>query len=204
MSRHLQTCKSRLSSIKTGTSALTGKDLGDVFLLKISAGRFYWLFIEVDGSAKLKDVDSFLRDIWVECCDHLSHFMIDGTYFESHPTPDLPSETMNVKLNTILRLGLKFGYEYDFGTTTHLTLQVISVRPGEIGKDKIRVISRNEPYTFECAICGKNATNICSRCIEETPDAFFCDDCLEKHECGEEMALPVVNSPRMGMCGYTG
>ena len=24
------------------------------------------------------------------------------------------------------------------------------------------------------------------------------------HDCGEEAILPVVNSPRMGVCGYTG
>ena len=33
---------------------------------------------------------------------------------------------------------------------------------------------------------------------------FVCDQCLESHECGEEMVLDVVNSPRMGVCGYVG
>jgi hypothetical protein len=28
--------------------------------------------------------------------------------------------------------------------------------------------------------------------------------CAGGHECGEEMLLPVVNSPRVAMCGYTG
>jgi hypothetical protein len=35
-------------------------------------------------------------------------------------------------------------------------------------------------------------------------DEFYCDKCLTKHECGDEMSLPVVNSPRMGVCGYCG
>ncbi|HDR51364.1 MAG TPA: hypothetical protein ENN90_07050 [Mariniphaga anaerophila] len=40
-------------------------------------------------------------------------------------------------------------------------------------------------------------------------DAFFCETCSEKHaeEC-EDFAdyaeMPVVNSPRMGECGYDG
>jgi hypothetical protein len=33
---------------------------------------------------------------------------------------------------------------------------------------------------------------------------FFCAKCSEEHEDGEEMMLPVVNSPRMGECGYDG
>lgn len=29
-------------------------------------------------------------------------------------------------------------------------------------------------------------------------------DFRKTHECGEDMLLPVVNSPRVGMCDYTG
>ena len=38
----------------------------------------------------------------------------------------------------------------------------------------------------------------------EREDPFLCEVHTEKHDCGEEALLPVVNSPRMGMCGYTG
>jgi hypothetical protein len=30
------------------------------------------------------------------------------------------------------------------------------------------------------------------------------DVCVKDHECGEEMLLPMANSPRAGVCGYTG
>jgi hypothetical protein len=43
-----------------------------------------------------------------------------------------------------------------------------------------------------------------SDCGWRTRSNSFCQDCLVEHECGEEMALPVVNSPRMGVCGYAG
>lgn len=38
---------------------------------------------------------------------------------------------------------------------------------------------------------------------------FFCDlhaqqHAEERHDAEDYMFLPVVNSPRMGMCGYTG
>ena len=35
-------------------------------------------------------------------------------------------------------------------------------------------------------------------------EGWVCDECAPKHKCGEDMLLPVVNSPRVGMCGYTG
>jgi len=62
--------------------------------------------------------------------------------------------------------------------------------------------SLNNLPEFKCW-CGKVTKEICSQCIwEET--GLLCSECAKKHECGEEMLLPVVNSPRMGMCGYTG
>jgi hypothetical protein len=39
--------------------------------------------------------------------------------------------------------------------------------------------------------------------MSDTDNPFFCDSCAEKHE-HEEMLLPVVNSPRMGVCAYDG
>ena len=56
---------------------------------------------------------------------------------------------------------------------------------------------------FACVECGRPATQLCSCCIYEEY-AFYCDECGEEHECGEDMMLPVVNSPRMGVCGYCG
>ena len=33
---------------------------------------------------------------------------------------------------------------------------------------------------------------------------LLCEDCAKTHEGGEDMLLDVCNSPRMGVCGYTG
>ena len=63
----------------------------------------------------------------------------------------------------------------------------------------MKILARNNPYTFKCEECDQPATDLCMEC-----DSIFCEPCLMEHECSEEMALPVVNSPRMGVCGYTG
>jgi len=32
----------------------------------------------------------------------------------------------------------------------------------------------------------------------------LCDECAKQHACGMDMLLDVVDSPRVGECGYTG
>ena len=34
----------------------------------------YWLHLEIRGNDTLKDLDYYLREIWLECCGHLSSF----------------------------------------------------------------------------------------------------------------------------------
>lgn len=110
---------------------------------------------------------------------------------------------MNVTLNKVLGAGTEFYHEYDFGTTTGLKLRVLSERKGEISGKSIRVLARSESPPITCGSCGKPAKQVCAECIWEGK-GWLCDECATEHECGEEMPLPVVNSPRVGMCGYTG
>lgn len=100
--------------------------------------------------------------------------------------------------------GAKFRYEYDFGSTTSLTGHVLSGRHGSIGREPVRLLARNEPLAWACARCGAPATTICPYCLD-TDDGLFCDAHAEVHEhADEDIYLPVVNSPRMGVCGYAG
>ena len=89
-----------------------------------------WMHLEIPVEATLRDLDQFLRDIWLECCGHLSAFTIGSTQYE---------------LDTL----------------------------------------------------------VCARCIWND-QGWLCDRHAPQHKCGEEMLLPVVNSPHVGMCGYTG
>ena len=116
---------------------------------------------------------------------------------------DFDDEDMNIALEKVLRPKMKFRHEYDFGTTTELELKVLAEREGLMKRGGLSVVARNEAPVYQCSACKEIATQICSQCVYEG-NAFVCDDCAEEHECGEDMLLPVVNSPRMGMCGYTG
>jgi hypothetical protein len=94
-------------------------------------------------------------------------------------------------------------YDYDFGSTTRLTVERTGARVGRIGKHLVRLLVRNDPVPWKCGICTPPATIVC--CAHESDDSpFVCDAHEADHECGEESFLPVVNSPRMGVCGYAG
>ncbi len=208
MTRHLETCEQRASTeakagdrwnvqkIRTFHLVVEGRDL-----------PMYWMHLDVTASTTLATLDRFLRATWLECCGHLSAFEIGGVRYAVSAGVDddwdMGEKSMRVRLDKVLSPGQTCSYEYDYGTTTELKLKVISEREVEARGKAIQVLARNTPPVILCEECGKPATNICSQCIFDEK-GWLCDDCAQEHECGEEMLLPVVNSPRAGMCAYTG
>ncbi|MCC7347317.1 MAG: hypothetical protein IT538_07945 [Variibacter sp.] len=94
--------------------------------------------------------------------------------------------------------------EYDFGSTTELALKVVGVREQGTEKGNVMLLALNDMPETVCDQCGAcPATQICTDC-EWSGKGWLCDDCAAAHECGEDMFLPVVNSPRTGVCGYAG
>ena len=165
------------------------------------------MHLEVTANTTLAALDRFLRETWLECCGHLSAFEIGDIRYAIDAGMDdewgMDEKSMRVRLDKALSSGQTCSYEYDYGTTTELRLKVISEREVEAKGKAIQVLARNSPPAILCERCGKPATNVCSQCIFDDK-GWLCDDCAEEHECGEEMLLPVVNSPRVGMCAYTG
>lgn len=206
MNKHLPVCEERQ---KKWLEEAGGEKCG-YFELAIypKYNRDYWLYVEIKETATLKDVDQFLRDIWLECCGHLSAFEIDGVSYDVVPQDDFswvrPGKSMNCKLKSVLEKGMTFGYQYDFGSTTELMITVANYRVMNNRKEKLIILSRNSPIEILCEECGKKpVAYICTECFYEG-SGRLCEDCARTHECGEEMLLPVCNSPRMGVCGYCG
>ena len=112
--------------------------------------------------------------------------------------------SMAARVSSVLTGGQRFSYEYDFGSTTYLVLKVLGTRHGTAGKAAVRLLARNDPPVWPCAVCAKAASVICPFCADEG-NPFSCPEHIKEHACEEgEAFLPVVNSPRMGVCGYTG
>jgi hypothetical protein len=199
MTRHLKKC------VAAQTDA--GGKAVKFFHLAIEGNHMpmYWLHVEIPGALTLQHLDAFLRDIWLECCGHLSCFTIDGQRYSVHPAEDMlfgpMEETMGQKLYNVLGPGTKFQHEYDYGSTTELKLRVVQFRERQVKKPEIALLARNEAPAWECAKCRKPATQIEATGWGLDTDALFCDDCTGDEEDGY---LPLVNSPRTGICGYCG
>ncbi|UUX92099.1 hypothetical protein [Methanoplanus endosymbiosus] len=168
----------------------------------------YWIYLLVDRKATLKDIDKKLRAVWLECCGHLSSFKIAGRDYESFPEGAFLDvvESMETGVDGIFCDGLTGEHIYDYGSTTYLDFKVISKLPYRTKKGyDVEIVARNKMPEALCSVCGKEATIICLECLYEGSDSYlFCDECYEEHECDEGMQLPVVNSPRCGVCAYEG
>ena len=193
MTRHLQSCLP-----KKIDNALKQKNLEVHPFFHIMVEGYcdpeYWLHLEVKSESRLKDLDQFLRDIWLECCGHMSAFNYQRNEI-----------SMNRKLKDVLKPGMELLYEYDFGSTTELLIKTIAEYRGPIEKNKsVQLLARNEAPEILCDECGKSsAVQICIECKWDEA-GWLCQSCVKIHECGEDILLPIVNSPRTGVCGYEG
>ena len=79
MTRHLVKC---LAAHEGAGAAVSKARPKPVRLFQLLAqGQYnpqYWLYVEMPATATLRDLDEFLRHIWLECCGHLSAFKIAG------------------------------------------------------------------------------------------------------------------------------
>jgi hypothetical protein len=209
MTRHLATCPASHQTAQGKPQRL--------FRLRVedTVTPWYWMDVEIRAGATLEDLDDFLRQRWLECCGHLSAFYIDGATYMVPSDAAMPGDlfadpterSMTVKLGAVLSPGQSFQHVYDFGTSTELKLRVVDEREGRLGREPLRLLSANEAPKWGCALCDAAAESICTVCMYERNHPFYCRRHATDHECpepGMEMLLPVVNSPRMGMCGYTG
>lgn len=199
MTRHLQSCAPAHDPPR-------GRK-GKIFHVIVEGYGPYWLHVEMPGNAKFGDLDAFLRQIWLECCGHMSAFRMDEKILRRFDLDiDSPSELefpedelMDYDIAEVLEPKLAFGYDYDFGSTTELRLKVAGMRTGTwSGRDRIRLLARNLPPQDNCQQCGQPAA-----WIDGESGNFYCATCADADE-EPEMLLPVVNSPRMGVCAYTG
>ncbi len=208
LARHLRTCAQRQQAIAVA-DARRGQDQ-TLYHLQVQdawAGN-HWLHLEMRGNATLDDLDRYLRAIWLECCGHLSAFEVGpARYTQIFAGGEYFSEEreMNVRVHRLFRPGMEIPYEYDFGTTSELLIKVVDQRQGKpTTENPIVLMARNAFEPPPCAVCGQPAGQVCVECVwDDEAAAVFCEAHGEEHE-HEDMLLPIVNSPRTGMCGYSG
>jgi hypothetical protein len=199
LSRHLSSCAKRQEAINTANK--TSGQAQSIYHLQIQDawGGDFWLHLEMKGSAKLSDLDYYLRAIWLECCGHLSQFSVGGWRGDEIP--------MSQQAAQVFKPGLELTHIYDFGTSSETLVKVVNVRQGTpLSKHPLFLMARNDPPEVECMECDQPAAWLCLECMYElNQPGLLCDKHAREHphdEYGEPM--PLFNSPRVGLCGYSG
>ena len=185
IARHLDSCLPRAR--------------GDSLHLIADAGPF-WLHLAARSDLRLRELDEFLRAIWLECCGHMSSFEFDRPSRQAVLFEELDDDGLDQRLADRLLPGEACSYTYDYGSSTELRIRRRKGHPQLPPGARIAVLGRNLMPEEPCDDCDADAAFYCTNC-----QALLCDDCVQEHsvDC-EESLLPVVNSPRWGVCGYHG
>ena len=199
LARHLASCPAR-KAVLTEASQKGGRT-EVLYHLQVQDAWWgdYWLHLEMAGSTRLEDLDHYLRAIWLECCGHLSRFSQGGWGSDEIP--------MSTLLGRVLKPGLELVHIYDFGTSSETLIKVVAEREGKATtRYPVVMMARNTAPEIPCAECGRPATWLCMECMYEHEEpGTLCDKHAENHpHDGYGPPLPLVNSPRTGMCGYDG
>jgi len=200
LSNHLATCEKRAEAIRAADASKNTPQKLLHLLVKDAYSSDYWLHLEMNGAATLERLDAYLRAIWLECCGHLSQFSIGG--WEGDEIP------IGRKIERVFASGVELTHIYDFGTPSISLIKSVGVREGRpLTRHPIFLMARNQQPERSCKVCGEPATHYCVEClIEEETETLLCARHAAEHPHQENYGEPMVlvNSPRVGLCGYEG
>lgn len=199
VSKHLATCAQRQESIDKAEQGKAASETLYHLRVQDAYRKEFWLDLEMRGSKSLKYLDTYLRSIWLECCGHLSQFSLDGGFARE--------VGMQRKIGDAFKNSDQLTHIYDFGTSSETVVKLVDTREGKPTTSRpIALMVRNLMPEEQCIECGKPATHLCMEClIEDEKWGTLCDEHTATHphdNYGEP--FPLVNSPRLGMCGYDG
>jgi hypothetical protein len=197
--RHLDSCKQRQELIAKADQGKASRQSLYHLRVQDAYSNEFWLDLEMSGSTTLKTLDDYLRSIWLECCGHMSDFFLGGAFARK--------VGMSRNISDVFESSSELTHVYDFGTSSETLVKVVDIREGKpTTSHPIALMARNMMPESECIECGQPATHLCMECLaEEETWGSLCDAHAKTHphdDYGEP--IPLVNSPRLGMCGYDG
>lgn len=196
--RHLESCPKRLAfAVEANEKGGKPETLWHIRAQDAYDSSF-WLELEMRGDSTLNDLDKYLRAIWLECCGHLSKLSIGEWGREIGKKR---------KAGEVFAEGIELTHTYDFGTSSYTLIKPIAYRQGApTTKKPIALMMRNLQPEAECIECGEPAEWLCRECLIEDEWGTLCSEHRETHPHGDNYGepIPLVNSPRLGMCGYDG
>lgn len=239
MSRHLKQClvkRTRAEGVKPGSYASYKTDnqhimhLGIVNLGYGTRKGDYWLHLSVRTDTTLHILDRFLRNHWLDCCDHLSQFTVGNVFFVSRspfaylypPSPvnssgdeDLNENEAKHFADEILEVSA-FDYEewsMDFAIGAVVKPQQKFAYEYDFGSTtalELRTMAmyRHAPQEEITILAQNNPPGITCVTCSAVPKWIFPASLQPEVAYCDECAksrndlFPVVNSPRNGVCAY--
>lgn len=115
---------------------------------------------------------------------------------------------MNRKVYQTLKTDMEMTHVYDFGSSTVTSIKVVDARWGKpVTSHPIFLMARNDMPKTTCDRCNKKAKWLLEDYDSFDGGEFLCDKHKEE-ESGDDLyaeeLFELVNSPRVGVCGYTG
>jgi hypothetical protein len=197
MARHLRTCRARRDAMDAADAG-PGEAETLIHLQVQSSGGSFWLHLEMRGTATLKKLDDYLRAIWLECCGHMSQF--------SHGGWGGSKIAMTRRAQDAFLPETELTHIYDFGTESVTLVRAVDGRTGRpLSRHPITLMARNDMPATTCQECGQPGTHLCPECMYESDNPVLCEAHANTHpheDYGDP--VPLMNSPRLGLCGYEG
>lgn len=197
--KHLASCAARRAVTVTAQSRQAGSETLHHLRVQDARRSEFWLHLEVRGSSTLKDVDFYLRRIWLECCGHMSQFSIGGWLGREIPK--------SRRVEEVFGWEGKLTHLYDFGTSSETLLRTVGLREGRpTTKHPVALMARNRIPEARCIDCALPAAWLCRECLtKEEKRGTLCDEHARAHpHTNYGRPIRLVNSPRLGMCAYDG
>ena len=113
-------------------------DNGAMLIWVRSTELRHWMLLAARPSTSLRNLDQFLRDQWLECCGHMSHFEIGLTRYcagmlESGDTQILDTDTVDAEdrhmaytLAETLELGERARHVFDYDNITEVDFECVT------------------------------------------------------------------------------
>ena len=185
---HLSICISNCVNNKSGY-LIEFISIGDI------TNKSYQMFAIFGTKCKFSHIDMFLRNMWCECCNHISTIAV----FEE---VNKNQTHKSVKFNTLISKyenANQFIYCYDMGSTTNIYFRIIEKLDGINKNTDIELLYRNEPFKIKC----NNYKKCKGFSMYVFDENMFCNECKNNiNEEKQEFILKLSNSPRTGICDY--
>lgn len=195
--KHMKSCPEMIKAIEEkGKKSKAKRDQFIISLKDKCDTDTYCIYLSIDANLQLAHIDNFIREVWVECCGHLSCFVINKKVYNVNNDN---SYEMNARLKDVLSINQKFEYKYDFGSTTELVLEVVDCIKVPKKFTEIEIIARNDEVKHKCCKCNKDA-----KYFNWSEEEYYCESCSQQCEEDEIDEVEYTNSPRDGVCAYDG